>query len=131
MWEAAENSSGEHWTVSENLWQLIWYFRSTIQLCVLRNIISLINKCLFLKDFPTLGQYFDPADDCSEIARKKIDAKDGFFWIKSFGSEKAAKVSVSSRKLYDHHFFNTKIFNFKYYIQRSGVISLLMVVDSC
>ena len=46
----------------------------------------------FIEDAPTLGEYFDPADDCSEITRKKTNAINGFYWIKPFGFQNPSKV---------------------------------------
>ena len=31
----------------------------------------------------TLGEHFNPAKDCSDIIDNLLDAKDGFYWIKS------------------------------------------------
>lgn len=52
----------------------------------------------FFKDnFPSLGEYFHPAQDCFQIAQKSSDVKDGFYWIKTTGSQKVRKVCRSGQ----------------------------------
>ena len=41
--------------------------------CLLFNILT---------GSPTLGEYFNPAKDCSDIVDNLPEAKDGFYWIK-------------------------------------------------
>ena len=41
---------------------------------------------------PTLGEYLNPAEDCSDIVRRRRDAKTGLYWIK--GLKKTLKVQL-------------------------------------
>ena len=43
-------------------------------------ITRIILKTFFLGS-STLGEYFDPAVDCSDVVDRVPDAKDGFYWI--------------------------------------------------
>jgi hypothetical protein len=47
---------------------------------------------IFWSDNPTLGEYFNPAEDCSDIVRGRRDARTGSYWIKGLGLKKTMKV---------------------------------------
>ena len=51
---------------------------------------------IFFKMFPlgssTLGGYFDPALDCSDVVDRVPDATDGFYWINSNAIQNVSKV---------------------------------------
>ena len=60
--------------------------------------MKLCNKCLLINEFfsikgsPSLGEKFDPAQDCTEIVDNVPDAQDGIYWIKTANGG-AVKVS--------------------------------------
>ena len=45
----------------------------------------------------TVGEFFNPGLNCSDISDKRDDAKDGFYWITLKGPN-PVKVAVSSHK---------------------------------
>ncbi|CAB4031341.1 Hypothetical predicted protein [Paramuricea clavata] len=40
----------------------------------------------------TVGEYFDPAIDCSDVVDRVPDAADGFYWISSKAIQNVSKV---------------------------------------
>ena len=46
------------------------------------------------KGRPTVGEYFDPAYDCSDVVDRLPDAAHGFYWMMN-GAVKHAIVKVS------------------------------------
>ena len=51
----------------------------------------------FSGSLKTVGEFFNPGLNCSDILDKRDDAKDGFYWITLKGPN-PVKVAVSSHK---------------------------------
>jgi hypothetical protein len=46
----------------------------------------------FVLGSSTVGEYFDPAIDCSDVVDRVPDAADGFYWISSKALQNVSKV---------------------------------------
>ena len=50
-------------------------------------------KIHFVLGSSTVGEYFDPALDCSDVVDRVPDAADGFYWLNSETIQNVSKVS--------------------------------------
>ena len=57
---------------------------------VVTSMLIVLKK--FVLGSSTVGEYFDPAIDCSDVVDRVPDAADGFYWISSKALQNVSKV---------------------------------------
>ena len=54
----------------------------------------------------TLGEYFDPAYDCSDVVDRVPDAADGFYWIYPKEVKTVVKVCFLIKQLFHNNSYD-------------------------